>query len=147
MGACADGDCTNEANAANQLISRYVDKVNQLRSTFGIEGRNVGIATYNINGISNEVPAVSGRTLPGTVGIPSPRFFETFAVGHTREFDSEVKLLETIAHQFAPGPGIYENIRGTVTIFSELPPCPSCVGVIQQFNRMFPNVSVEVLTK
>jgi len=144
--ACADGNCTNEIASVTQ-VAKYLDRVSQIRDVLQIaQRRNVAIANYNIQGSSGELVGVSGPTVPGTVGIPGSRFFETFVVNHTREFDSEVKILETIAHQFANSKGVYENVKGSVTLFTELTPCPSCAGVIQQFQQMFPNVAVQILT-
>lgn len=36
----------------------------------------------------------------------------------------------------------YPNIKGEIKVISELPYCKSCVGVIEQFNDMFPNVKI-----
>ncbi len=37
---------------------------------------------------------------------------------------------------------IYPNVNGTLKIVSENPYCPSCQGVIQQFNEMYPNINL-----
>ncbi|MFK8287872.1 deaminase domain-containing protein, partial [Capnocytophaga canimorsus] len=37
---------------------------------------------------------------------------------------------------------IYAHITGELKIVSENPYCTSCQGVIQQFNKMFPNVKL-----
>ncbi|WOC53143.1 hypothetical protein BPO_p0060 (plasmid) [Bergeyella porcorum] len=37
---------------------------------------------------------------------------------------------------------VYKNIIGELKIVSERAYCPSCQGVIQQFNEMFPNVNI-----
>ncbi|GIM58155.1 deaminase domain-containing protein [Capnocytophaga canimorsus] len=37
---------------------------------------------------------------------------------------------------------IYSHIKGELKIVSERTYCPSCQGVIQQFNEMFPNVKL-----
>lgn len=37
---------------------------------------------------------------------------------------------------------VYPYITGELKIVSERAYCPSCQGVIQQFNKMFPNVKI-----
>lgn len=54
----------------------------------------------------------------------------------TRAFDSEVKILEEIAKDLP------QNASGTISLFTERAACSSCQGVIQQFEKMFPNVKV-----
>ncbi len=37
------------------------------------------------------------------------------------------------------------NISGSLKVVTERPYCPSCQGVIQQFNDMFPNVEITLI--
>jgi hypothetical protein len=122
-------------------------RVNSIREAKNVKkGQNIGFADFNIEGTVGESIGVSGRKSPsGTAPVPENRFFTTYEVGgYSREFDTEVKILEEIAHKFANQPGTYNNIRGQVNLFSERPPCESCQGVIQQFQQMFPNIQVIV---
>ncbi|MEG9488531.1 deaminase domain-containing protein [Mannheimia indoligenes] len=34
--------------------------------------------------------------------------------------------------------------RGQVTILTERPACPSCLGVAEQFNKRYPNIKVNI---
>ncbi len=84
------------------------DRTNRIRASLGAEeSRNIAIADVDINGLPREtLQSISGRVdLPGMSPVPVNRRFTTFDVGHTREFDSEVKLLEQIARRrsFANG--------------------------------------------
>ncbi|MNP17468.1 hypothetical protein D3C76_1099010 [compost metagenome] len=69
--------------------------------------------------------------------MPSQRKFETIttADGNPRTLDAEVKILEEIASKLP------SNASGKVYLFSELPFCESCTGVIKQFKEKF-NVDV-----
>ena len=60
-----------------------------------------------------------------------------------RTTDSEYKMLNRLANDLGATKGAkYPNITGELKIVSERPYCPSCQGVIQQFNEMFPNVKL-----
>jgi putative deaminase of polymorphic toxin system len=111
-----------------------------LRSSLQLEGRNVAVAETNIGGRSQMLTAVSGKASPsGTVPAPTDPLFPTKPSGAmTRAFDSEVKLLETIAKDLP------SNAEGTVSLYTERPPCLSCQGVIQAFQQRFPNVNLIV---
>ena len=108
-----------------------------------IELRN-GDPVFNIevhqNGLKRQdLQAISGEAdLPGFTPNPVNRLFETFEVKHSRAFDSEVKIFEKVAEGLSP------NASGVIRLFSERPPCPSCVGVIEQFQRKFPNIRIVI---
>jgi RHS repeat-associated protein/uncharacterized repeat protein (TIGR01451 family) len=57
---------------------------------------------------------------------------------HLRAFDAEAIILETIARRLGP------DSSGTIRLFSELPFCGSCSGVIKQFEQLFPKVKLVV---
>jgi len=111
-----------------------------VRSSLQLQGRNVAVAETNIGGRSQMLTAISGKASPsGTVPAPTNPLFPTKASGAmTRAFDSEVKLLETIAKDLP------SNAEGTVSLYTERPPCLSCEGVIQAFQQRFPNVNLIV---
>ena len=68
--------------------------------------------------------------------------FPSLKVGdHLRNVDSEAKILNFIAAQLK-----YEsNPAGTIILYTEIPPCTSCNGVISAFKRAFPNIELIVL--
>jgi hypothetical protein len=70
-----------------------------------------------------------------------------------RHTDSEIKILSYVAARFAGsrantftdsfrGSQVYEDVRGTVHLYTNYRICPSCAEVVVQFRRMFPNVEV-----
>jgi hypothetical protein len=85
--------------------------------------------------------AVSGRAnRPGTVGVPENPVFNPTAGPISRPYDAEYKILEKLATMVTP------DSVGTVDLYSELPVCDACSSVIQQFNKAFPGVSINVTT-
>lgn len=132
--ACADGDCGNELNLLRQQASN-------LRATGTSDGaigggRNIATANFNIGGINGNLQAVSGvANRASTVANPTTRLFTT---NPERAFDSEVKIFEYLAQTFQSNP----NVSGTITLYSERAVCVSCVGVLNQFMEMYPNVVI-----
>ncbi|MBE7529115.1 MAG: hypothetical protein HS099_05220 [Ardenticatenaceae bacterium] len=143
-----DGDCGNEVNAGKSLFQGFVQRSQTIRTALNIgRDRNIAIADYNINGASGSLTSVSGQAIrSGTVSPPVDRFFTTGIVNFPRAFDAEVKILENIARTYANQPGVYPQVQGSLTLYSELTVCSSCLGVIQQFQQMFPNISITVLS-
>ena len=67
----------------------------------------------------------------------------------TRKFDTERKMLSDLAAKIHPGArkyNVYRNVRGNVTLFSDYKICPSCNGVIDQFQTMFPNIQINTIS-
>lgn len=60
--------------------------------------------------------------------------------GDFRQFDTEAKFLEFVADIKMP------NDTFTVTMLSEKHICESCQGVVKQFEEMFPNATVNVIS-
>ncbi|MEM1182846.1 MAG: deaminase domain-containing protein, partial [Acidobacteriota bacterium] len=91
--------------------------------------------------------AVSGKkNAPKTVGLPDKPFFHTFKVdGQEREYDSERKLLEHLHHHLSNTDNSVppEERRGRLKISSELLVCKSCHGVVEQFQKIYPNIQIE----
>ena len=104
--------------------------------------RNIAFAESVIEGRSRQlVTGVSGgASPPGTVPSPTNRLFQTRPTRGAipTNVDSEVKILEEIARDLP------RDARGTINLFTERPPCPSCRGVIDQFRERFPNITVNV---
>ncbi len=114
------------------------------RQANGIEARrNIGVASYSIDGVSGDLVGVSGaQARPGAVGVPAnPVFTPTNAGGFSRSLDSEYKILEDLASRLGPPS---QTPRGTVNLYTERPPCASCASVIDQFRARYPNVTVNV---
>lgn len=78
---------------------------------------------------------VSGQTPKYTTGIPERQFKAI----EGWEFDSEVKVLETIAERYKNTP----DIEGNIFLISERTYCNSCQGVIQQFQQQFKNIKIK----
>src|SRR5579885_509905 len=76
--------------------------------------------------------ATSNRSFPGTAPIPdqntTPFFTQNTGIGNPAR-DSEYKLLDYAA--LSGDPSAYNNL------YTELPPCDSCNGVIDQFKFWF----------
>jgi hypothetical protein len=124
----------------SRSVEESLEKINEIRQANNIGGkRNIAFAEYEINGSTGESIGVSGKAdRAGTAGVPNQRKFETITTpdGNPRTLDAEVKILEELASQLP------NNASGKVHLFSELPFCESCSGVIKQFKEQFPNVDV-----
>lgn len=80
------------------------------------------------------------------------RHFETLCVNRRnvvdgedcwpRDQDTEFKILEALTAAL-PDP----EAEGTVLLFTDLPPCASCRGVIRQFLDRHPNIQLKVFYK
>jgi hypothetical protein len=107
--------------------------------------KNLAVAEFNINGETGVLRALSKEPKPGRldenlVEIPdsSNRVFTTSVVDDIdRAFDSEVKILETIAVKYDPA-----TAKGTINLSSELWNCGSCQGVIKQFSERFKGIEI-----
>jgi len=80
-----------------------------------------------------EILGISGRNTPGTT-MPANRLFKTGVVGHPRNFDAEVFVVENLARK------LNANASGTIRLVSERAFCRSCFSVIDQFEKLFPNI-------
>jgi len=128
------------AKIGSRTVAESLDKVNSIRQEFNIGSkRNIAFAEYEINGSKGEVMGVSGKAdRVGTAGVPSERKFETITTpdGNPRTLDAEVKILEELASKLP------SDASGKIYLFSELPFCDSCSGVIKQFKELFPNTEI-----
>ena len=59
-----------------------------------------------------------------------------------RDYDTEFKILEAITAWV-----VETEAAGDILLFTDLPPCASCRGVIRQFLDRYPNMKLEVLYK
>jgi hypothetical protein len=112
-----------------------LERISRIRSDLGVgKGRNIAFGEGHINGKDfGEVLGVSGRNTPG-VQMPSQRIFQTGVDRYDRAFDGDVFVLENIARRLKP------TDSGTLRLVSELPFCESCLEVVAQFRKMFPNI-------
>ena len=75
------------------------------------------------------------------VGLRQDRKFKTSVINHIpREYDTEAKFLEFVASKKKPTDAF------EVTILSERHICQSCQGVVEQFEKMFPNAKVNIVS-
>ncbi len=58
-----------------------------------------------------------------------------------RNVDTEHKMIEEISRKL----GDNKLIEGKIILFTELPPCPSCSNVIEQFKKQYPNIDIIIL--
>ncbi len=114
--------------------------------------RNLGYAEGEINGM----PYDSGVISSGPKDVTISEVFDPLNVnskqqidgegGWLRNTDSEFKILNRLANQLgAEKGGVYPEVTGEITIVSERNFCPSCEGVINQFQQMYPNVKVNTV--
>jgi len=118
-----------------------VNRAAQVRADLNIGGgRNIAVAQYSIDGTTGELVGVSGQaSRPGTVDAPAQQIFETIQTGNNpRTFDSEYKILSYLATK------LNSASQGVVNLYSEIPVCVSCSGVIDQFRQKFPNIIVNI---
>lgn len=60
-----------------------------------------------------------------------------------RSCDSEFKILNEIALELS-----YNlNASGKIKMYSDLDCCPSCKYVIEQFQKKYPNINIEIIYK
>lgn len=81
---------------------------------------------------------------PGEVGTPGrgPGWNRReMGVTNWRENDSELRILEELTHMLSRGS------KGTITLYTQRPPCSSCAGVIEQFSVKFPDILVVVTSR
>jgi RHS repeat-associated protein len=118
----------------------------QLRAANNVgNGRNIAIVSYNVDGSAGSEWASSGPDFNGSISKPTnPDFYATPTGNNLRNADSEYKVFNWLSEKLNPMDESVSNVSGTVDLYTERPPCPSCANVIRQFQRMFPNINVNV---
>ena len=116
---------------------------------------NMGVAQIDIPGVQPTMAASSQVNAPtaaqqalGFVG-KVPETFPSSVVPTAgknpypllRDVDSEAKILNNVAAQL----GENTSAKGTINLFTERAPCPSCSNVIEQFQAKYPNITVDVM--
>ncbi len=112
------------------------------------KGGNAAVAQIDIPGMPKTLAAHSGIDTAENsfIGKGSGNFkFKTINSGDgkpiPRNTDSEYKILDNLADKL----GGNVSIKGKVTIFTERAACESCLGVVDQFQKKYPGIKVDVL--
>ncbi|SFR92503.1 deaminase domain-containing protein, partial [Anaeromicropila populeti] len=113
----------------------------------------------NIEGFAPVLGDVNAKTVP-------ERFFVTEYVDSqgnvyaeyikgtnwNRCIDTEARTFEELALKLGATKGIDGaidwgniNVKGIINLYTELKPCPSCLGVIEQFKEIYKNININVL--
>ncbi|MFJ5566775.1 deaminase domain-containing protein, partial [Lysinibacillus xylanilyticus] len=132
------------AEARGQLSNKYKS------------GGNFAYAEVNISGVNKkDFYAHSGiqdaaKKIPGTEEFSFQTSNPTFKAieapnkagkSFLRDVDTEYKILNDLAERI----GTNYEAKGKVKLFTEKVVCDSCDQVIQQFNKKYPNIEVEVI--
>lgn len=109
---------------------------------------NMAIANVNIEGLPKTMAAHSAvdEAEKGLIGKGGGNFFaqkidNISGRSIDRITDSEYKILDNIADVL----GNNISTSGRVKILTERPACDSCLGVVEQFMKKYPNIKVEVV--
>jgi filamentous hemagglutinin len=108
----------------------------------------VAVAEINIAGMPKTLAAHSGlnQSDKGFIGMGNQNFTYQELPNKSgrpilRNTDSEYKILDNLADRL----GSNTLAKGNVTIFTEQPACESCLGVIEQFQKKYPGIKVDIL--
>ncbi|NIG76579.1 hypothetical protein F3J34_23720 [Klebsiella sp. Ap-873] len=109
---------------------------------------NVAVAEVDIPSMPKQMAAHSGvdNAGKGLVGTGSQNFEHKTLPNKEyalipRNTDSEYKILDNLADQL----GNNTSAKGSVTIFIERSACGSCLDVVDQFQKRYPGIQVNVL--
>ncbi|BEU27543.1 hemagglutinin repeat-containing protein (plasmid) [Paraburkholderia sp. 22B1P] len=142
--------------AQAEIKQDLIQQVGDLRASLSGGAKtsgNMGVAQINIPGVQSTMAASSQITNPtaaqqslGFVGLV-PETFPSSVVPLPdgfpllRDVDSEAKILNNVAAQL----GNNTNASGTINLLTERAPCFSCSNVIQQFEKKYPNITINVM--
>lgn len=154
--------------SVKQIDNISLNQLKLIKSTNGIdEFANIAVAEVNLNVTLNkrDFVAQSGfdnfkSKIPNGSACPNQntKIFTTKDAPTSsgqmrlRQNDAEVKIFEDIAFQLGAKQGdvgskVFDHVSGEIVLKTELSPCGSCSGVIEQFNEMFPHVNITVLAQ
>lgn len=127
------------------ILPDYRQKLAEAKSTLPPNlqrSGNSAVAQVNIDGLDTKFLAGhsqidkaqgsfigSGNTKFNSLVLPNKK-----GISIDRRTDSEYKIFSNLADQL----GSNAQAKGQVTIFTEKPACPSCLGVAEQFNKRYP---------
>ncbi|MGP0578840.1 deaminase domain-containing protein [Paenibacillus peoriae] len=132
------------AEARGQLSNKYKEAGNFAYAEVKVSGVSK-TDFYSHSGIHN-----SNKKIPGTEEFSfkpeNPTFKATEAPDaagniYLRDADTEYKILNDVAHRLGDNP----NATGKIKLFTEKDTCASCNQIIQQFDKKYPNITIEVV--
>ena len=134
--------------ATQKEISIAASKINEFKKLGNSKLRhsNIGYLEGKING--KNVDNKFWTSGPANIKTEPQIFTPSVVEGRSgrswlRNSDTEYKMLNQFAYDYgARAGGVYPNVRGTLKIVSENAYCSSCIGIIQQFHEMFPNIKL-----
>jgi hypothetical protein len=154
--------------SVKQIDNVSLNQLKSLKTTNGIdELANVSTAEVSINKTLNKTDFSSHSgfdnfqsKIPNGSASPNQNT-KIFTTGDAptasgqmrpRHNDAEVKIFEDIASQLGAKKGdvgtkVFNDVEGKIKLKTELCPCGSCSGVIEQFKNMFPKVELEILAQ
>jgi hypothetical protein len=131
------GDLGVDVAVGNARAAEYRDKFNAGKR------RNVAFADYDVAGKKGTFVGISGEAeREGTVPVPPSPELPTLVAGHTREFDSEKKILEKLISIIGDNP----DATGTVSLFSEKDVCVGCDLAMAAFRAKYPKIDLRVVS-
>ena len=144
-------DLSKKPTGSVLMIPDYRHQLSEARSTLSPKlqrSGNAAVAQINIDGLTTR-KLVSHSQIDKAQGSfvgQGETKFESLKLPNKkgdlidRRVDSEYKILSNLADQL----GSNRQAKGQVTIFTERPACLSCLGVVDQFTKRYPNIKVNV---
>ncbi|CAI1015233.1 DUF637 domain-containing protein [Serratia entomophila] len=134
-----------------QQAAAFRQQVLDARAPFAEKIRkkgNAAVAQIDVPGMPKTLAAHSriAKAEKSFIGDGNQNFkYETIknsdGILISRNTDSEYKILDNLADKL----GNNVSAEGSVTIFTERAACDSCLGVVEQFQKKYPRIKVEVL--
>ena len=144
-----------DSNADQHVIDKVANARGQLSNKYKEKG-NFAYAEVNIAGVNKKDFYAHSKIQDGKKNIPgteefsfktdNPIFKATKAPDKggdyfLRDVDTEYKILNDLAERI----GTNYEAKGTIKLFTEKDTCDSCNLIIQQFDKKYPNISIEVI--
>ena len=144
----------------SKIFNRVKELRGMLTSAYKKSG-NFGYADVNVSGISksefyshSSIDSLTGelsQRVPDISLTPEKPVFDALKVNgdnliegadaYLRNVDSEFKILNDIANRL----GNNTSASGTIKLFTERVPCPSCSRVINMFMEKYKHIKIEVI--
>ncbi|CAI1549347.1 Hemolysin precursor [Serratia marcescens] len=134
-----------------QQAAAFRQQVLDARAPFAEKIRkkgNAAVAQIDVPGMPKTLAAHSriAKAEKSFIGDGNQNFkYETIKSSDgiliSRNTDSEYKILDNLADKL----GNNVSAEGRITIFTERAACDSCLGVVEQFQKKYPGIKVEVL--
>ncbi|KAF6563631.1 hypothetical protein G9G63_12905 [Paenibacillus sp. EKM202P] len=141
------------------MDQHFIDEVAKARGRLSNKYKETGNFAYaevKVSGVKKEDFYAhskihsSAKKIPGTEEFSfkpdNPKFKATEAPDaegniYMRDGDTEYKILNDVADRL----GDNHNASGNIKLFTEKDTCGSCNEIIQQFDKEYPNVKIEVI--